>query len=45
MREGGREVKIAKLRIRRLHSVMETDGQFSEDRLVRPVDIYPKYRE
>jgi hypothetical protein len=45
MREGGRKVKIAKLRIRRLHSVMETDGPFWEERLVRPIDIYPEYRE
>jgi hypothetical protein len=45
MREGGRKVKIAKLMIRRLHSVMETDGPFWEERLVRPIDIYPEYRE
>jgi hypothetical protein len=45
MREGGREVKIAKLMIRRLRRVMETDGPFWEERLVRPIDIYPEYRE
>ena len=41
----GRLVKIAQLRIRRLRSVMETDGPFWEERLVRPIDIYPEYRK
>ena len=37
-------MKIANVRIRRLHGVLETDGPFWEDRLVRPIDIYPEYR-
>jgi hypothetical protein len=41
----GRLVKIAQLRIRRLQGVMETDGAFWEERLVRPIDIYPEYRK
>jgi hypothetical protein len=45
MREGGRKVKIAKPMIRRRNRVMEADGPFWEERLVRPIDIYPEYRE
>ena len=37
-------MKIAKLRVRRVSGTMETDGPFWEERLVRPIDIYPEYR-
>jgi L-rhamnonate dehydratase len=37
-------MKIAALRLRRLCGTMETDGPFWEERLVRPIDIYPEYR-
>ena len=42
---GGRLVKITQVRVRRLQGVMETDGPFWEERLVRPIDIYPEYRK
>src|SRR5260370_34430459 len=45
MREGGSKLKSAQVRIGRLHGVMETDGPFWEERLVRPIDIYPEYRK
>jgi L-alanine-DL-glutamate epimerase-like enolase superfamily enzyme len=38
-------VKIAKLRIRRVFGTIETEGRFWEERLVRPIDIYPDYRK
>ena len=41
----GRLVKIAQLTIRRLRSVVDWDGPFWEERLVRPIDIYPEYRK
>lgn len=37
-------MKIAKVNIRRLCGTMDTDGPFWEERLVRPIDIYPSYR-
>jgi L-alanine-DL-glutamate epimerase-like enolase superfamily enzyme len=37
-------MKIARVRIRRLTGTLETDGPMWEDRLVRPIDIYPEYR-
>ncbi|MBI4219027.1 MAG: mandelate racemase/muconate lactonizing protein [Chloroflexi bacterium] len=39
-------MKITNLRLRRLHGMMDFKGTFWEERLVRPVDIYPdKQRE
>lgn len=37
-------MKITKLRIRRVNGRMATDGPLWEERLVRPIDIYPDYR-
>jgi L-alanine-DL-glutamate epimerase-like enolase superfamily enzyme len=37
-------MKISAVRLRRLRGTMETDGPFWEERLVRPIDIYPEYR-
>ncbi|MBV9637715.1 MAG: hypothetical protein JOZ40_24065 [Methylobacteriaceae bacterium] len=37
-------MKIDRLRVRRLIGTLETDGPMWEDRLVRPIDIYPDYR-
>jgi len=37
-------MKIAALRIRRLTGTLRTDGPMWEERLVRPIDIYPDYR-
>lgn len=37
-------MKITAVRILRLAGTMQTDGPFWEDRLVRPIDIYPEYR-
>jgi hypothetical protein len=37
-------MKIAKIRLRRLTGTMETNGPFWEERLLRPIDIYPEYR-
>jgi L-rhamnonate dehydratase len=37
-------VKIEAVRILRLTGSMRTNGPFWEERLVRPIDIYPEYR-
>ncbi len=37
-------MKITNLKLRKVSGVMETDGPFWEERLVRPIDIYPEYR-
>ena len=36
-------MKITKLVIRNLSGHFESDGEFWEERLVRPIDIYPEY--
>lgn len=41
---GGAGVKITAVRIRELEGLMPTDGPFWEERLVRPIDIYPEFR-
>ena len=38
-------MKITAVRIRRLTGTMITDGPMWEERLVRPIDIYPDYRK
>jgi L-rhamnonate dehydratase len=38
-------VKIAEVKVRRVHGTIETEGRFWEERLVRPIDIYPEYRK
>ncbi|GAA3107739.1 L-lyxonate dehydratase [Pseudonocardia yunnanensis] len=35
---------ISEVRLRRLTGTMPTDGDYWEDRLVRPLDVYPEYR-
>lgn len=37
-------MKITAVRVRRVAGTMTTDGPFWEERLCRPVDIYPAYR-
>ncbi|MFF4592279.1 enolase C-terminal domain-like protein [Amycolatopsis sp. NPDC001319] len=37
-------MRIAEVRLRRLKGVLPTDGDLWEDRLVRPLDVYPEYR-
>ena len=37
-------MKITNLHLRKITGTMETDGTFWEDRLSRPIDIYPEYR-
>jgi L-alanine-DL-glutamate epimerase-like enolase superfamily enzyme len=37
-------MKIAEVRLRRLEGTMPFQGEFWEERLVRPVDLYPQYR-
>jgi L-rhamnonate dehydratase len=37
-------LKITGVRVRRVQGTMPTDGPFWEERLVRPVDIYPEFR-
>jgi L-alanine-DL-glutamate epimerase-like enolase superfamily enzyme len=37
-------MKIAAVRVLRLLGTMATEGPFWEERLVRPIDIYPEYR-
>ena len=43
-RRSGTKMKITNLHLRKLTGTMETDGKFWEDRLARPIDIYPEYR-
>lgn len=38
-------MKITSVRVRQVTGTMATEGPFWEDRLVRPVDIYPEYRQ
>ncbi len=37
-------MKIRSLRVRRLTGTLSTDGPMWEDRLVRPIDVYPEHR-
>ncbi len=37
-------MRITEVRVRHVFTSMTTDGRFWEERLVRPVDIYPEYR-
>lgn len=37
-------MKISKVRLFRLEGVMEFPGEFWEERLVRPIDIYPEHK-
>jgi L-rhamnonate dehydratase len=37
-------MRITAVRVSRLTGTMETQGPFWEERLVRPIDIYPEYR-
>ena len=37
-------MKITAVRVLELHGTMITNGPFWEERLVRPIDIYPEYR-
>ncbi|HEY6431475.1 MAG TPA: enolase C-terminal domain-like protein [Acetobacteraceae bacterium] len=37
-------MKITAVRLLQLRGTMRTEGPFWEDRLVRPIDIYPEYR-
>ena len=37
-------MKITDIKLTELHGVLETDGDLWEERLVRPIDIYPEYR-
>ncbi len=37
-------MKIAAVRIREVEGKLPTDGPFWEERLVRPIDIYPEFR-
>ena len=37
-------MKITGVRVRKVRGTMATEGPFWEERLVRPVDIYPEYR-
>jgi L-rhamnonate dehydratase len=37
-------MKIRSLRVRRVTGTLPTDGPLWEDRLARPIDIYPEYR-
>jgi len=38
-------MKITAVRLRRLHGTIPKDGPLWEERLVRPIDIYPEYRK
>lgn len=38
-------MKIVALRVRRVEGTLTTDGPFWEERLCRPVDVYPEFRD
>lgn len=38
-------MKIERLRIRNLTGTLQTDGPWWEDRMLRPIDIYPMHRD
>ena len=38
-------MKITETKIRQLHGVMDHEEPFWEERLVRPIDIYPEHRD
>jgi len=37
-------MKIKNIKIRHLFGTIKTEGNFWEGRLVRPIDIYPEFR-
>ena len=41
---GSAAVRITNVRVRQVTGTMATEGPFWEERLVRPIDIYPEYR-
>ncbi|MBM3522460.1 MAG: hypothetical protein FJX57_05840, partial [Alphaproteobacteria bacterium] len=43
-RSGSATMKIVAIRVRRVTGTMQTDGPFWEERLMRPIDIYPEHR-
>ena len=40
----GAALKITAVRVRKVRGVMPTEGPFWEERLVRPIDVYPEFR-
>lgn len=38
-------MKITAVKVRQVRGTMPTEGPFWEERLVRPVDIYPEFRK
>jgi hypothetical protein len=36
-------MKIAEVRLRQVAGTMAFDGEFWEDRVLRPIDVYPEY--
>lgn len=38
-------MRIARVRVRQVSGTMPTEGPFWEERLMRPIDIYPDYRK
>ena len=41
---GGGDVRITGLRLRQLTGIMEHEEPFWEERLQRPIDVYPEYK-
>ena len=37
-------MKITGIKLRKLHGTMEFRGEFWEERLIQPLDIYPEYK-
>ena len=37
-------MKITGIKLRKLHGTMEFPGEFWEERLIQPLDIYPEYK-
>ena len=37
-------MKITNVRLRQVEGQLDTEGEFWEERLVRPIDIYPEHK-
>src|SRR5688500_11793026 len=37
-------MKISRIRLRELTGTIEHDGPFWEERLIRPIDVYPEFK-
>ena len=41
---GVTSIRITNIRLTELHGLFESEGDFWEERLVRPLDVYPEHK-